>query len=377
MTRVLLYAHSFAPAVGGAERLALELADGLTARFAVTVVTRTAAPADADTGRRYCVVRNPGFARLWALVREADVVHLAGPALAPLALSALQRRPVVIEHHAYQAVCPNGLLLRAPADAVCDGAFMAGRYLDCVRCRAASVGPLSALVSVALTAPRRWLARRAAAHVAVSEHVGGRLRLARLRVIRHGVVCPPSVARGDGCTVGVVGRLVREKGVAVLLAALARVDRAVTRPRVLVIGDGPERARLERLARELGLAEMVRFTGTLVGAELEAQLMALDVLVVPSIWEETAGFVALDGMARGTAVCASDIGGLGEAVRGAGVVVPPGDAGALAAALATLLRDPDARRRAGDAGRRRAAEWFDASTMIRAHAELWNEVAGR
>src|SRR5258705_7379673 len=109
--KLLLYSHFFAPNVGGVETSILSLARGLcnlradhgAPEFEVTLLTQTAAQFFDDSALPFAVVRKPTLLRLWRLMRNADVVHVAGPALLPLLLARAAHKPVVIEHHGYQA----------------------------------------------------------------------------------------------------------------------------------------------------------------------------------------------------------------------------------------------------------------------------------
>lgn len=173
----------------------------------------------------------------------------------------------------------------------------------------------------------------------------------RVRVVANGVdaaaFATPRPPREAGLRVAFLGRVVPDKGVHVLLEAvraLGRPDVAVT-----VVGrpgfaaDAPlteYEASLHRLARDLPGG--VEFTSFLPRPELPPLLARQDVVVVPSVWPEPFALAALEGMAAGAAVVASEIGGIPEAVGDAGILVAPGDAVALAGALRTLADEPDA-----------------------------------
>ena len=106
----------------------------------MTMATRTPAGTFDDSGLPFRVVRRPGPFALWRLVGEADIVHVSGPILLTLLLAWLRRKPFVVSHHMYHSACPNGLLVHHPDESVCDGAFLAGRYGECVRCNAGERG---------------------------------------------------------------------------------------------------------------------------------------------------------------------------------------------------------------------------------------------
>lgn len=167
--------------------------------------------------------------------------------------------------------------------------------------------------------------------------------------------------------------LVRRKGVDVLLDALARLASGGLRPALWVAGDGPETAALTKQARDLGLQECVRFLGR--RDDVGDLLAACDVFVLPSR-REGLGVAALEAMAAGRAVVASRVGGLQDAVvdERTGLLVPPEDATALAAALARLLRDRSLRDRLGAAGPGRVAQGFLPDQMVAAYEKLYRSV---
>lgn len=385
--KLLVYSHFFAPCVGGVETIVQSLARGLSepraakgaAVFDVTLVTQTPAGSYNDAALPFHVVRRPSLLQLWRLIRSSDVVHVAGPALAPLLFSRLARKPLVIEHHGYQAVCPNGLLFHHPSNAVCPGHFQAGNYLECMNCNAKIEGSLGALKLLAFTFLRRALSRRAAANIAPSRHVAGRQAFPRTTVIFHGVADPSRGAdanketlAGENRSFAYLGRLVVEKGVSVLLDA-ARLLRAQGRSgvQVLIIGDGPARPRLQNQITASHLESCVHITGFLAGDALERELRAVSTIVIPTIMDETAGLAALEQMARGRAVIASAVGGLQEIVAGTGLTFPARDASALAAAMRRILDEPGLASTLGALARQRVLQSFSLPAMIDAHARLY------
>ena len=150
----------------------------------------------------------------------------------------------------------------------------------------------------------------------------------------------------DSLVVGCVGRLSPEKGQRVLLSAFGEVASRHPAARLLLIGDGEERARLEAQARELGIGAATRFLG--MRADVPALIAACDVVVLPS-HHEGLPLVLLEAMAAGKAVVATAVGAVPQILEDGrtGLVVPPGEAGALAGAMEALLRDADRRRQIG------------------------------
>jgi glycogen synthase len=141
----------------------------------------------------------------------------------------------------------------------------------------------------------------------------------------------------------VVGRLVSDKGVDVLIEALAHLRAQGLAPRLTVVGEGPESARLKALVFDRGVKAQVQFVGVQTGGALARLLNQHQILVVPSRWQEPFGLVALEGIACGCVAVGSAGGGLPEAIGPCGVTFPNGNSARLAEALADLLRHPVAR----------------------------------
>ncbi|MES2100150.1 MAG: glycosyltransferase [Pseudomonadota bacterium] len=161
-------------------------------------------------------------------------------------------------------------------------------------------------------------------------------------------------------TVGIVKLLTPKYGVDLLLRAFAGLP---DRCRLLIVGDGPQRAELEVLAQALGIAARTEFTGAVAHAEVPSFLNRLDVYVAPSrLDSESFGVAVIEASACALPVVVSDVGGLPEVVRDGetGLVVPREDVPALRAALQRLVLDAALRDRLGRAGRARvlrAYEW--------------------
>jgi len=154
------------------------------------------------------------------------------------------------------------------------------------------------------------------------------------------------------------GRLVYKKGFAVALAAFAQIAAGFPDARLAIAGDGPLAGELRALAARLGIAERVVFAGRIDRDRFPALVGACDVYLLPSVHDHRGNVdglpnALLDALAAGRAVIASDVAGVSLAVRDSdtGILVPEGDAPALATALAALLRDPERRAALGAAAR--------------------------
>lgn len=388
--KVLIYTHSFAPAVGGAERYVFLLAEGLaklpqangTGPVAIKVATPTPVGDFDDSHFAFEVVRQPGPLSLVRLVNEADVVHLSGACFAPLLMAWVLRKPIVIEHHGYNASCPNGLLFFEPTQSVCPGHFMASRYGRCIRCNSYKEGWPRSLWMLSWTFPRRWLCQRASVNVPITRHVLNRLGLAHSRVVYYGI--PDSVpdSRADNLIqrnadmrcFAYVGRLVALKGLPVLVEAARMLKEQGYAFRLKFIGDGPQRPALESLARDLQLEEQIEFTGVVSGDDFQKAMENVSTVIMPSVWEETAGLAVIEQMMRGRLVIASDIGGLGEVVGEAGLKCRSDDAASLANCMKRVLDRPEIIGQLGSMARSRALSLFRQERMITDQAQIYEEL---
>ena len=166
-----------------------------------------------------------------------------------------------------------------------------------------------------------------------------------------------------------VGRLAAPKDWSTLLTALTKLD-GESFAELVIVGDGPDRERVEDELARNSLERRVRLLGE--RDDVPGLLSDGDVFVLASR-SEGLPLSVIEAMAAGLPVVASDVGGLRELVCDAetGVLVPPGEPVALADALRPLLADRQLRRRLGSAGRARAKALFDLSAFRRAHLELY------
>ncbi|MCU1360945.1 MAG: putative glycosyltransferase, group 1 [Ilumatobacteraceae bacterium] len=165
-----------------------------------------------------------------------------------------------------------------------------------------------------------------------------------------GTPVPPAA---DTAVVLGVGRLVPEKGWETLLDAMQRVLHILPTARLVLVGDGPDRARLEASVAQRGLGSVVRFTGTVDDDHLTALFDSCNVVCIPSHIAEGFGMVAVEASVRARPVVASRAGGLIEAVVDGvtGLLVPSADPQALAEALVRVLADPMLAAELGRRGR--------------------------
>jgi glycosyltransferase involved in cell wall biosynthesis len=229
------------------------------------------------------------------------------------------------------------------------------------------------------------------AAVAVSRDTAARSLAGRVlpevRVVHNGVeVQPPARSRaqvradlglGDGVVAVHVARFVPLKAQDVVVRALAARKGHPTPITVLFVGDGPERAAVERLAAELGLGPgEVRFLG--FRTDVPDLLGAADVFLLPSRTEGLPLSV-LEAMSHGMAIVATPVGGVPELCTDGrdAVLVPVDDPLALAEAMGRLAADPSLRTRLGEAARARAVADFSFAAMTERYVALYREVLAR
>lgn len=295
--RILLQSTVYWPNLGGIETVARLLAE----EFAVlghSVVVLTDTRARAERGTAVAVLRNAPLRRRLAELRKADVVLMFGTSLRFLPLPLLERCPTVVSHHGWY-----------------DGP-----------------GPAEGL---------KRMINRATSNIAPSQAVARVLRAPAIvipnpydDVVFHR---RPEIERKGELVF--LGRLVSDKGLLLLIEALALLARGGDRPTLTVIGVGPEEASCRHAAVTADVDRQIKWVGSLRDEPLAVELSSHRVLVVPSIWREPFGVVALEGLACGCAVVGSAGGGLPEAMGPGGRTFPNGDAPALAAVLRMTLRD--------------------------------------
>ena len=276
-------------------------------------------------------------------------------------------QPVLVAARLAGIPCTTGTLHSLPSSDAADTDAV-HRGIECAAMRSLSVA-----IAPSEFSRRAWLRRT-------------RVRPRRIRVIYNGVDAaafqparePEEVRRELGIpagahVIGVTARLHPVKGHAHLLRALPRVVRAVPEAHLLLVGDGPERARLERMAAGEGLRDRVHFAGHRSDVADLTQLY--DVNVLPS-QSESLPYTLIEAMLLGKPAVASRCGGIPELVEDGvnGTLVPPGDEAALAAAITDLLTDPAKAGAYGRAGRRRAEERFTKERMVSETFALYQEL---
>ncbi|MGH3048842.1 MAG: glycosyltransferase family 4 protein [Gaiellaceae bacterium] len=353
-------------AVGGVQTYLQQLVPGLRGRGIESVlVTAAEVPGLDDDGATLPAETIARFDTLLAGERpDACLLHLApSPAVA---LAAAARAPTLAFAHDYAMVCPGNARHLHRSNRFC----AEGPGLRCFRRayteRSTNRRPdrLARAYRRAGAWPAAWpsLARVLVASPFVGDVLArDGVPAERIRVVAYPVAPPPAAEPERAADVLFVNRLVAAKGVHVLLRALAGLDGVS----VAIAGDGPERPHLESLAAELGVD--ARFLGWVDGDRRAALLRGCRVFAFPSLWQEPFGIAGVEALAAGIPVVASAVGGVPswlEDGRG-GLLVPPGDPPALAAAIRRVLDEPSLAESLAAAGPQ-AAERFS----LDAHLDL-------
>ena len=305
--KLLIYTPAFLPQIGGLEVNTANLARELGQMGEeVVVVTRTPGAEAEDPA--YRVIRNPPARDLLRWTRWCDIFVQQNVSLRGLWPLLLVRRPWVVSHHSWY--CRS------------DGHVAWQDRL------------------------KRRLLRHAAGSISVSRAMAEDLATSSWVI--------PNPYRDDLFHVLpdlertrdllFVGRLVSDKGVDLLIDALALLAARGLRPGLTVMGDGPERPLLTAQVARLGLAQQVEITGFRTGLDLVRTYNEHRILVIPSRYNEPFGIVALEGIACGCVVVGSQGGGLQDAIGPCGFTFRNGDVAGLAGLLERLLRDPEAGR---------------------------------
>jgi glycosyltransferase involved in cell wall biosynthesis len=302
-----------------------------------------------------------------ALAGEPTVVHMHQVHHPDLIASIRERVPVVASAHDYVA-CPSGAYYFRPGQE-CTRAHGPG-CIPNMLLRGCTHGRNPKDISSMYAHSGRALAALRGADVAVSYSSAVDRHLAA-NGLEHRALVPyfgttqPREASGheERRRVVFAGRIVATKGVDVLVRAAREVDADF-----VICGEGRQLEEVRGLARRLGIDERVRFTGWLSAADLARELAEASVVAVPSLWPEPFGLVGIEALGAGRPVVASATGGVIDWLEDGrtGLLVAPGDAGALARALSELLDDPERQRIMGAAGRDAVAARFSPERHVTA-----------
>lgn len=335
--KILLQSTVFYPSVGGVETVSQCVAGHYVALgHECTVLTRSIS--DQKDAFLYAVSRNPSFKQKLGLIKSHDVVHCNGASIELVFWAKLLGKPIIWSHVGYQTISIDGLGWHegeaSPLSAFSSFLFHAKKQ-----------GLLKGLIGYLKLLVRQFTSMFVDKHVAITHWVDKRQALANQVVIynpfpidRFAAIVEPATFEYDFFF---LGRLVSEKGVGTLLKAFAGFVESNSNysKKLLLIGDGAWRLKLEQLATELGIADKIEFVGKQTGDQLLEYVSKGKIAIIPSEWEEPMGGVALEMLAAGKPVIVSQNGGLAECVDEAGLLFPNGDYKALQAQMERLYKN--------------------------------------
>lgn len=298
---ILIYSTRFYPQIGGIETVAMQLATSFSSMGHRVIVITGALKAKSESIHEFpfALLRNPSLFKRTKYAAEADVILHNSISLKALIPDVLFAKKFFIIHHTwYGGTGLKEKIVTALKLGICN--FARNVYIS----------------------------------NAIQKHVG-----------KPGKVIPNPYnerlfKRNDRARryeLVFLGRLVSDKGCDLLLQALKILKKENVRLVLTIIGDGPEKIMLQNMAAELGLKRQIRFRGKLEGKTLADELNEHHIMVVPSVWNEPFGVVALEGLACGCYVIGSDGGGLREAIGPGGVTFRKGIEKELAACIKHAL----------------------------------------
>lgn len=387
----ILLITDYATPTGGAEILTIALRDGLRSRgHDARLFASSARPLNAQSQADYhCFGTTSSFrtllqtANFWAFGKlkqilaefKPDVVHvtLFLTQLSPLILPLLKKVPSLYYAVWYRSMCPTGTKI-LPNGTVCQVKMGMPCYQNhCL--------PLWDWLPLMLQMKlwQRW-SNAFNLFVAPSQAVKQYLIEAGInsvKIVWHGTpIEPQRPTLTSAPTVAFAGRLVKEKGADVLLKAFALVVKQIPEAKLLLVGDGAEREALKQQINDLNITANVFMPGLISRIEIEKLFSTAWVQVVPSLWPEPFGLVVIEAMMHGIAVIVSASGGLLEIVQNneTGLVVPPGNSQALAAALLQILQNRELAEQMGAKAREVATTQYSQDIYVDNFLELYQKL---
>jgi glycosyltransferase involved in cell wall biosynthesis len=301
--KILIYSPSFYPNVGGLETIIANLATEFSnQKHLVKLVSLT--PNTDIEKFNFEVIRQPNSRSLLKLIRWCDIYFQGCISLKGIYPLFFQQKPLIVTHQTWYRRS-NGKI----------------NWQDY----------LKRLVTL--------FAKNIAVSEAIANDIPGKSIIIPNSYRDNIFYDIPEVKRSKELVF--LGRLVSDKGVSLLLIALANLKQQQLTPKLTIIGDGPEEKNLRQQARDLEIENQVNFVGVKKDRELTELLNAHQTMVVPSLWNEPFGIVALEGIACGCVVVGSAGGGLKDAIGECGVTFPNGDVEALTQVLKNLLSQPE------------------------------------
>lgn len=364
--KVLLYSHFFYPSIGGLESVSLTLAkEFVESGVQCKVITTTGSDSSDDFS--FTIARNPNWRLQVQLVQWADIILFNGASLALQPWVLLLRKPFIWIHTGYQVSSIDGCGWvegeKAPIEPVSSFFYHVKRQ-----------GLIAGIKGGFKLMVKRFFAKHLVSkNVAITKWMLDNQPLPKQVHIYNPFPIDDFYRPNEiepQFDFFFLGRLVSEKGVATLLQAFAMALLVLEKPvRLLIIGDGNWRTKMENLAQKLQISSSVTFVGKKTGHELIDYVSRGRIAVIPSEWYEPMGGVALELMASGKNLIVSELGGLKECVGDAGLTFPNGDYHSLASCMVNLFSDASLREKQATIGKERI-KGFLPSIFISQYVDL-------
>lgn len=301
--KILIYSPSFYPNIGGLETIIATLATEFSKQGHLVKLVSSTPNQDAEQFN-FKVVRQPSPAHLIKLMRWCDLYFQGCISLKGIFPLLFAPKPLIASHHTWYC--------RA------NGKKSWQDYLK----KIVSLFAINVSVSQA-----------------IAKQIPGKSFVIPNSYQADTFYLIPEVKRDKELVF--LGRLVSDKGLNLLLQVLRNLQEQGLTPKLTIVGKGAEENNLRQQVKDLNIDNQVDFIGVKIGRDLTKLLNAHQIMVVPSLWSEPFGIVALEGIACGCVVVGSEKGGLKDAIGECGVTFPNGDIAALTQTLAELLNNPN------------------------------------
>lgn len=369
--KILLYSSVFWPSIGGIETITATLAENLV-RLGNECIVVTETPSDKEESWSYQVVRKPTVRERFELVHQCSLVHSNGASIVMFPFARLNNKPFIWTHNGYQVSCVDGL-------GWVDGEPAPLTPLASLQYHFQRKGLIHFLKEAVKLALRRYVATHVDLNIAATQWVAKRQPL-KNQVVAY-TPYPLSHFKAKTSLESskydfiYVGRLVSEKGVPDLIRAfhLLVSDSNYRNKTLAIVGDGNMKYAIENMVLELQLANNVFFFDPKQGRDLLQIISQSQIAVVPSVWEEPMGGVALELLAAGKNLIVSAWGGHAECVGNASLKFTNGDYRSLYECMVKILTDSSLAKQQLESASQ-IAEAFEETKLTKIYVELYKQV---
>ncbi|MEC4891505.1 MAG: glycosyltransferase family 4 protein [Oscillatoria sp. PMC 1051.18] len=335
--KIILYSSVFWPSIGGIETITATLAENIV-KLGHECIVITETSSDSKENYSFQVVRQPSLQERFNLARKCDLIHSNGASVAMFPFAKINKKPFIWTHNGYQVSCVDGL-------GWVDGEPAPMSPWSSLKYHFQKKGLLHFCRESIKLAVRRYVANQVDLNIACTNWVAQRQPLKK-QIVAYTPYClsqfevaPKNQPKKYDFIY--VGRLVSEKGLIELIRAfhLLLSHPNYQEKTLAIVGSGNMKPGLEKLVEQLSITNQVFFLGAMYGSELVETISQASIGVVPSIWEEPMGGVALELLAAGKNLIVSESGGHAECIGNAGLRFKNGDYQSLYQCMVKLSED--------------------------------------